>query len=54
MLADGIEVTGASTDNGLLHIELRRPLAETRVKTVEIKSAAKTQVGGKAFDLTHE
>ena len=54
MLADGIEVTGASTDNGLLHVDLKRPLAETRVKTVEIKSAAKTANGGKPVDLPLE
>jgi HSP20 family molecular chaperone IbpA len=54
VLADGIEVTGASTDNGLLHVDLKRPLAETRVKTVEIKTAAKTSSGAKALDLTQD
>jgi HSP20 family molecular chaperone IbpA len=54
VLADGIEVTGASTDNGLLHIDLKRPMPETRVKTVEIKSAAKSPSGGKPLDLTHD
>ncbi len=39
VLADGIEVTGAGLDNGLLHIELRRPQAETRVQKVEIRAA---------------
>jgi len=43
VLADGIEVVGAELDNGLLHIELERPLVETRVQTVEITGA-----GGKA------
>ncbi len=37
VLADGIQVTGASLDNGLLHIDLLRPEPETRVRTVEIK-----------------
>ena len=54
VLADGIEVTGASTDNGLLHIDLKRPLPETRVKTVEIKTTAKTSSGAKALDLTQD
>lgn len=54
VLADGIEVTGASTDNGLLHVDLKRPLAETRVKTVEIKTTGKTQSGAKALDLTQD
>jgi HSP20 family molecular chaperone IbpA len=39
VLAEGIEVGGAWLDNGLLHIDLVRPPVETRVRTVEIKSA---------------
>ncbi len=39
VLADGIEVTGATLDNGLLHIDLVRPMAATRVQTIEIKTA---------------
>jgi HSP20 family molecular chaperone IbpA len=38
VLADGIEVTGASLDNGLLNIDLVRPLSETRVRNIEIKA----------------
>jgi HSP20 family molecular chaperone IbpA len=38
VLAEGIEVTGAEIDNGLLHIDLVRPLQESRVKTIEIRS----------------
>ena len=53
VLAEGIEVTGATTDNGLLHVDLTRPLAETRVKTVEIKSAAKKPTGH-AVDLSQD
>jgi HSP20 family molecular chaperone IbpA len=37
VLAEGIEVTGASLDNGLLNIDLRRPLAGARVRKVEIR-----------------
>lgn len=40
VLAEGIEVSGAWLDNGLLHIELVRPQIESRVRTVEIKSEA--------------
>ena len=40
VLAEGIEVGGAWLDNGLLNIDLTRPLAETRVRTIEIKAAA--------------
>ena len=36
VLAEGIEVIGASLDNGLLHIDLRRPLPESRVRTIPI------------------
>lgn len=38
VLADGIEVTGAALENGLLRIDLTRPVAESRVRTIEIKS----------------
>jgi HSP20 family molecular chaperone IbpA len=38
VLAEGIEVRGASLDNGLLHIDLVRPQVEARVRTVEIRS----------------
>ncbi len=40
VLADGLEVSGAEMDNGLLHIELLRPEPESRVRRVEIKSRA--------------
>ncbi len=38
VLADGIEVAGASLDNGLLSIDLTRPPLESRVRKVEIRS----------------
>jgi HSP20 family molecular chaperone IbpA len=41
VLAEGIEVSGAWLDNGLLHIDLVRPEPETRVRTIEIKSGDK-------------
>lgn len=37
VLAEGIEVKGASLDNGLLNIDLERPTVEARVRTVAIK-----------------
>jgi HSP20 family molecular chaperone IbpA len=40
VLAEGIEVSGAWLDNGLLNIDLVRPEIESRVRTVEIKSRA--------------
>ncbi len=40
ILAEGIEVTGANLDNGLLHIELERIVPEPEVRTIEIKNRA--------------
>lgn len=36
VLAEGIEVEGAHLDNGLLHVDLRRPLPEPKVRTIKI------------------
>jgi HSP20 family molecular chaperone IbpA len=38
VLAEGIDVTGASLDNGLLHIDLMRPLIEPKIRRVEIRA----------------
>lgn len=38
MLSEDIEVVGASLDNGLLNIDLRRIVPETTVQTIRIKS----------------
>ena len=40
VLAEGIEVTGANLENGLLTVELHRPQAEPVVRTIEIRSGA--------------
>lgn len=39
VLAEGIEVTSASLDKGLLHIELERPLVEPEVRKIKIATA---------------
>ncbi|MEO0680564.1 MAG: Hsp20 family protein [Pseudomonadota bacterium] len=36
VLADGVEVEGASLENGLLHVDLSRRVPETVVQTVKI------------------
>ena len=36
VLADGVEVTGATLENGLLHIDLARAEPETIVQTIRI------------------
>ncbi len=42
VLADGLEVSGATLDSGLLDIELKRPIPAARVKTIAIrKNSAK-------------
>ena len=41
ILADGIEVSRAWLDSGLLHIDLVRPAAESRVRVVEISPPAR-------------
>lgn len=38
VLADGMEVTDAFMENGLLHIDLHRPTLEPVVKTIPIRS----------------
>ncbi|RDD61534.1 Hsp20 family protein [Ferruginivarius sediminum] len=42
VLSEGIEVVGASLDNGLLHIDLQRVRPEPEVRTVEIKTGRQT------------
>ncbi len=37
VLADGVEVTGAALENGLLHVDLSRAQPETVVQTIPIK-----------------
>ena len=42
-LADYVEVTGASLENGLLHVELKRELPESKKpRTIAISGATKT------------
>ena len=51
MLADGIEVTSARLDNGLLAIELMRPAAEPRIRTIRI-DAGKDAGADNTIDIT--
>lgn len=48
VLAEGIEVKGAWLDNGLLHIDLVRPLPEPRVRTIAIGTSAEGGDAGTA------
>jgi HSP20 family molecular chaperone IbpA len=40
ILADGIEVLGASLDNGLLHIALQRVVPESKARKIQINGSA--------------
>jgi len=50
VLAEGIEVKHATLDNGLLHIDLQRPLPESRVRTVTIEKPTHTLAGTVGVD----
>ncbi len=41
VLAEGIEVTGATLDNGLLHIDLVRPLPRKNSRTVTVQAGTR-------------
>lgn len=53
VLADGIEVVGASLDNGLLNVDLKRPMPEPKVRTIRIEPAGKPSngVGARTIDV---
>lgn len=38
VLADGVEVAGASTENGLLHVDLHRPEPDSVIQTIRINA----------------
>lgn len=40
VLADAVEVTNASMEHGLLHVDLSRPQPETVIQKIEIKQGA--------------
>jgi HSP20 family molecular chaperone IbpA len=45
VLAEGIEIVRAGLDNGLLHIDLRRPVPASVVRTIPIDSDAALEDG---------
>ena len=47
VLADGVEVAGATMEHGLLHVDLRRHVPETVVQTIRIGRKDASQKGGK-------
>jgi HSP20 family molecular chaperone IbpA len=52
MLADGIEVTGARLDNGLLSIDLVRPVLEPRIRTIRIDAGNAAGRAEHTIDIT--
>jgi len=56
VLAEGIEITGAGLDNGLLHIDLRRVVPEPEVRTIRIDAGSPRQaiVGARTVDVARD
>jgi HSP20 family molecular chaperone IbpA len=58
VLADGIEVLGASMDNGLLHIDMERQEPVSRARRIEIDSQPAltngTDAPGQAIDVENK
>jgi len=50
ILAEGIEVTTAGLEDGLLHIDLVRPVPEPQVRKVNIENSARTKPKSKVID----
>lgn len=51
VLAEGIVVRGAEIINGLLHVDLERPVPQPKVTQIEIKSTAKKKTSPKTIDI---
>ncbi len=51
VLAEGIEVIGASLDNGLLNIDLKRPLPESKVRTIKIEQPKSSGDTARTIDV---
>jgi HSP20 family molecular chaperone IbpA len=54
VLAEGIEVVGASLDSGLLDIELVRPKVEERQRVIKINSAGGGKPTARTIDVEGE
>ncbi len=52
VLAEGIEVTAAFLDNGLLHVDMERPVPDVRVRNIPINSKdAGSKATGEMIDV---
>lgn len=55
VLAEGIEIVGATLDSGLLHIELMRPKVESRQRVIKINSGGKSRAkSARTIDVASE
>ena len=54
ILAEGIEITGASMDNGLLHVDLIRHVPEPEIRNIQIKPAGGKQDEPKTINVDAE
>lgn len=50
VLADGVEVTGAALENGLLHVDLHLPRPQRDVRTISIRNGAGNS-NGRTIDV---
>ncbi len=50
VLAEGIEVSGATLERGLLHVDLLRPEVKPEVRSIKIVSQETEASGGKAIE----
>jgi len=55
VLAEGIEVKGATLDNGLLNVDLERQQPEPQVRSIKIEPAGKDgKKGGKTIEVEQD
>ena len=56
VLAEGIEILGATLDSGLLHVDLERPRVEPRQRVIEINADGKRgkRPSSRTIDVTPE
>jgi hypothetical protein len=52
MVAEGSAVTGARLDNGLLSIDLVRPVHEPRIRRIRIEAGEPGSGAGNTIDIT--
>ena len=54
VLAEGIEISGATMDNGLLHVDLDRPVHEPEIRSIKIEKADPRPASSKTIDIDAE